>query len=69
MTSTKIKLNEKCREPELAIQIQRINNDVGEMLLPQVITANGKNEIPCFDKAANVKNPDISQRNRHLNQF
>lgn len=26
----------KCKEPELAIQIQRTNKDMGEMLLSQV---------------------------------
>ena len=56
MTSTKIKLNERCKEPELTTQIQSTNKDMGgnALIAGNKITENEKDEILRFDKLANV---------------
>lgn len=56
MISTKIKLNEKCKEPEMTTQIQSTNKDTGgnALIAGNKITENENNEILRFDKLANV---------------
>lgn len=56
MISTKIKLKEKCKEPEMTTQIQSTNKDMGgnALIAGNKITENENNEILRFDKLANV---------------